>query len=56
MGGHPPEIATPNHTNSRGGSRLSRDWLGVELNPDFAELAHQRIQSAQIARLPRGQP
>lgn len=36
--------------------QLSRDWLGVELNPDFAELAHQRIQSAQIARLPRGQP
>src|SRR5664279_2624716 len=23
MGGHPPEIATPNHTNSRGGSRLN---------------------------------
>ena len=29
MGGHPPEIATPNHTNSRGGSRLieAREFL-----------------------------
>ena len=27
MGGHPPEIATPNHTNSRGGSRLSGEPL-----------------------------
>jgi DNA modification methylase len=27
--------------------RLDRDWLGIELNPDFAELAERRIQDAR---------
>ena len=31
MGGHPPEIATPNHTNSRGGSRLKGFIVGLAL-------------------------
>jgi len=26
---------------------LGRDWLGIELNPDFVELAAQRIAKAQ---------
>jgi len=27
--------------------RLGRDWLGIELNPDFAALARRRIQDAR---------
>ncbi len=27
--------------------RLGRDWLGIELNPDFAELGERRIQDAR---------
>jgi site-specific DNA-methyltransferase (adenine-specific) len=27
--------------------RLDRDWLGIELNPDFAALAERRIQDAR---------
>jgi DNA modification methylase len=27
--------------------RLGRDWLGIELNPSFAELARQRIEAAR---------
>jgi site-specific DNA-methyltransferase (adenine-specific) len=30
--------------------RLGRDWLGIELNPDFAGLAEQRIQEAREQR------
>lgn len=29
--------------------RLRRDWLGVELNPDFAKLADDRLRSARRA-------
>jgi DNA modification methylase len=29
--------------------RLRRDWLGVELNPDFAKLANNRLRSARRA-------
>lgn len=28
---------------------LGRDWLGIELNPDFARLAHDRIQTSRSA-------
>ena len=27
-----------------------RDWLGIELNPNFADLAWQRIQDARNKR------
>jgi site-specific DNA-methyltransferase (adenine-specific) len=27
--------------------RLRRDWLGIELNPSFAELARRRIEAAR---------
>lgn len=30
--------------------RLGRDWLGVELNPEFAELAEARIVAAREQR------
>ncbi|MGH3525455.1 MAG: DNA methyltransferase [Mycobacterium sp.] len=26
---------------------LTRDWLGIELNPDFAQLARTRIATAR---------
>jgi site-specific DNA-methyltransferase (adenine-specific) len=29
--------------------QLGRDWLGIELNPDFAALAERRIEEAQIS-------
>lgn len=32
---------------------LDRDWLGIELNPDFAALAHQRITDERKRRRPR---
>jgi hypothetical protein len=32
--------------------RLRRDWLGIELNPDFAALAEQRIQDARAGPAP----
>jgi DNA modification methylase len=34
-------------TTAIAAERLGRDWLGIELNPDFARLAHQRIQDAR---------
>lgn len=30
--------------------RLSRDWLGVEINPAFARLADQRVAAARLKR------
>jgi len=27
-----------------------RDWIGVDLNPDFARLAHERITAARADR------
>jgi hypothetical protein len=38
MGGHPPEIATPNHTNSRGGSRLKLSVKSVVYTGDVGLL------------------
>ncbi len=32
--------------------QLGRDWLGIELNPDYARLAEQRIAAARLARVP----
>jgi len=32
--------------------RLGRDWLGIELNADYAELARQRIESTSPGRSP----
>lgn len=29
---------------------LDRDWLGIELNPDFAQQANERIEAARLAR------
>jgi DNA modification methylase len=29
--------------------RLGRDWLGIELNPDYAKLAMNRIDSQRSA-------
>jgi DNA modification methylase len=29
---------------------LGRDWLGIELNPDYVRLAWERIQGAQSKR------
>jgi DNA modification methylase len=34
-------------TTAVAAERLQRDWLGIELNPDFAELATRRIQDAR---------
>ena len=34
-------------TTAVAAERLGRDWLGIELNPDFAELARRRIQAAR---------
>ncbi|MBV9823350.1 MAG: site-specific DNA-methyltransferase [Actinobacteria bacterium] len=34
-------------TTAVAAEQLGRDWLGIELNPDFAELAQQRIQAAR---------
>jgi DNA modification methylase len=30
--------------------KLGRHWLGVELNPKFAQLAEERIAAARLAR------
>lgn len=32
---------------------LDRDWLGIELNPDFAAVAHQRIAGNRLRRKSR---
>ena len=32
--------------------RLGRDWLGIELNPAFAEVAQHRISEARESRDP----
>ncbi|HEX8080081.1 MAG TPA: site-specific DNA-methyltransferase [Jatrophihabitans sp.] len=34
-------------TTAVAAERLQRDWLGIELNPAFAELANRRIQEAR---------
>jgi DNA modification methylase len=34
-------------TTAVAAERLQRDWLGIELNPDFAALAERRIQDAR---------
>jgi site-specific DNA-methyltransferase (adenine-specific) len=34
-------------TTAIAAEQLGRDWLGIELNPDFAELAMRRIQDAR---------
>jgi DNA modification methylase len=34
-------------TTAVAAERLHRDWLGIELNPDFAELASRRIQDTR---------
>jgi site-specific DNA-methyltransferase (adenine-specific) len=34
-------------TTAIAAERLGRDWLGIELNPDFAELATRRIQDTR---------
>lgn len=34
-------------TTAVAAERLGRDWLGIELNPDFADLAAKRIQAAR---------
>jgi DNA modification methylase len=34
---------------------LSRDWLGIELNPEFAAMAEQRIAEARRTRQPPSQ-
>ncbi|HJQ00855.1 MAG TPA: site-specific DNA-methyltransferase [Jatrophihabitans sp.] len=36
-------------TTALAAEELGRDWLGIELNPAFAELAEQRIQTARVA-------
>ncbi|MCX6405507.1 MAG: site-specific DNA-methyltransferase [Propionibacteriales bacterium] len=33
-------------TTAIAASKLGRDWLGIELNPDFVELANERIEQA----------
>lgn len=37
-------------TTAVAAEQLDRDWLGVELNPDFALLAEQRITHARVSR------
>lgn len=32
---------------------LGRDWLGIELNPDFARLAERRVREARLKQPPR---
>jgi len=34
-------------TTAIAAEQLDRDWLGIELNPEFAELARQRIQDTR---------
>jgi DNA modification methylase len=36
--------------------RHGRDWLGIELNPAFARIAHQRIQDARTRRTSAARP
>jgi hypothetical protein len=36
-------------TTAVAAERLQRNWLGIELSPDFAELARRRIQDARAA-------
>jgi site-specific DNA-methyltransferase (adenine-specific) len=37
-------------TTAIAAEELSRDWLGIELNPDFASMAAQRIANAKVQR------
>jgi DNA modification methylase len=39
-------------TTAVAAERLGRDWLGVELNPDFAALADQRLKQARASPAP----
>jgi len=36
-------------TTAVAAEQLGRDWLGIELNPDFAALAQERIQQARAS-------
>lgn len=40
-------------TTAVAAERQGRDWLGIELNPDFARLATARIKAARDAQEPR---
>jgi site-specific DNA-methyltransferase (adenine-specific) len=33
-------------TTAIAAAKLGRDWLGIELNPDYVALAHRRIHDA----------
>jgi len=37
-------------TTAVAAENLARDWCGIELNPDFAALANQRIEAARLQR------
>lgn len=43
-------------TTGLAAEQLGRDWLGIELNPDFAALATQRIHDARPARSAHAPP
>ncbi|MDQ1743470.1 MAG: hypothetical protein QOE23_1809 [Pseudonocardiales bacterium] len=43
-------------TTAVAAERLGRDWLGIELNPDFAELAQRRIQDTRAGPRPTSRP
>jgi DNA modification methylase len=36
--------------------RLGRDWVGIELNPDYAAMARRRLERARAKRAPTGAP
>ena len=40
-------------TTAVAAQQLGRDWLGIELNPDFAQLANQRIRAARVQSVGR---
>lgn len=41
-------------TTAVAAERLDRDWLGIELNPDFAQLAEDRLAQARRRRAAEG--
>lgn len=42
-------------TTAVAAEQLGRDWLGIELNPEFAVLAEQRIREARQPPVPRAE-
>src|SRR5664280_1583715 len=48
VGGHPPHIATPNHTISRGASRFKPNSDDIRDSPALNVAAQMRLQGASV--------